>query len=128
MYDSYRTSKKESISEIKHLISKSTRIGNNTFEIIYKDGTKAIRLHYTDVVIFDTDYVILSAGNWLTHTTKSRINQYIPCGRVAQENHIWYVCGSNGKFLFYNGIKVDYNGYILSPLGKILEENESCIT
>ena len=127
MYDSYRTSKKESLEEIHHLVDSSQTIKNNTFKVYYKDGSIAIRLHWTDVITFYKDKVKLNAGSWQSHTTKSRINEHLPCGRVVQEKHIWYVCGSNGKFLFVNGIMLDYNGYILSIDGDILWEGRDII-
>ena len=46
------TTKSESIASIKHDLMKSCVVGNNTFEVVYKDGTRAIRLHKTDIITF----------------------------------------------------------------------------
>ena len=70
---------------------KSERIGNNTLRVNYPDR-EAIRLHDTDILTFQADHVKLDSGGWRTHTTKARINQYLPSGvRVTQKDFEWFV-------------------------------------
>jgi hypothetical protein len=73
-------------------VESARKVGNNTFEVVYEDGTRAIRLHRTNVVIFRPDgkFVINSDG-WLTRTTKDRINKYCRTISVWQEKGEWYV-------------------------------------
>ena len=123
MYESYQTSKKDSLEEIHHLVDSSQVIKNNTFKIYYKDGSIAIRLHYTDVVTFYQDRIKLYAGGWKSYTTKSRMNEHLPCGRVVRKDSIWYVHGNNGRFLFYDGIMLNYDGYVLSFEGHVIKED-----
>jgi len=128
MYESYQTSKKDSLEEIHHLVDSSQVIKNNTFKIYYKDGSIAIRLHYTDVVTFYPDTIKLNAGNWLTHTTKSRINEHLPIAKVIQNKNIWYIHANNGKFLFYNGVLLDYHGFVLdNATGEVIYQCKDTI-
>jgi hypothetical protein len=71
--------------------SKSKKIGNNTYRIDY-ETSEAIRLHNTDILIFEADHVTLNSGGWQTVTTKARMNQYLPAEvRISQENFEWFV-------------------------------------
>lgn len=90
-------------------VKNSKFVANNTLEIEYNDGSKAIRLHDTDVVTFKDGKVILNSGGWKTPTTKDRINRFSPV-IVSQQNHIWYVKGN----IFYDGITFDLFGNQLS--------------
>ena len=87
---SRRTTKVDSLRNVRGVKS-AKKIGNNTFEVIYKDGCKAIRLHRTDVVTFRRDgSCILNSDGWETRTTKDRMNKYAPVS-VYQVDSIWYV-------------------------------------
>ena len=69
------------------------KVGNNTYAYIQADGSVAIELHGTNVVvIYPDDSVMLNSGGWRTHTTKKRINQYSPF-KVYQKNYQWYLEG-----------------------------------
>lgn len=79
---------------------KSRIVANNTIEY-FKNGNRNIRLHDTDIISFFEDgSYILNSGGWRTHTTKERINRFVPGLRLHQEKGIWYV---NGE-VFYDGI------------------------
>ena len=114
---STRTTKAESIASIKHLLIKSRKVGNNTFEVFYKNGDRAIRLHRTDIVIWTTissglfSRVILNTNGWETVTTKARMNQYMPNGHVYQHKYKWYVSTPDGDVPYYDGMQLDYAGY-----------------
>jgi|TARA_R110002096_G_C14546497_1_gene718853 hypothetical protein len=107
------TTKVESLKSVRCEVMRSKKIGNNTFEVVYTDGSRAIRLHKTDIVTFIDGVIILDTNGWETVTTKARMNDYIPTSlaHVYQSKHIWYVTTANdGDILYYDGIKLDYNG------------------
>jgi hypothetical protein len=106
------TTKTESLKSVRCEVMRSKKIGNNTFEVVYTDGSRAIRLHKTDIVTFIDGVIILDTNGWETVTTKARINHYIPSGAyVYQRNYCWYVTTANeGDIPYYDGIKLDYNG------------------
>ena len=90
MCSSRRTTKADSLRDVRGVKS-AKKIGNNTFEVIYKDGCRAIRLHRTDVVTYRPDGAcILNSDGWQTSTTKDRMNKYGPVS-VYQVDFIWYV-------------------------------------
>ena len=75
-------------------ISKTKKIGNNTYRIDMPDGY-AIRLHDTNVLTFQGDNVILNDGSYSTVTTKARMNEYLPDQyRIIQRNFHWYIFNS----------------------------------
>jgi hypothetical protein len=80
-------------------VKNSKFVANNTLRIEYNNGTKAIRLHNTDVITETSKGFILNSDGWRTATTKERINTYSPA-RVWQNNGQWFI----GNSLFYDGI------------------------
>ena len=67
------------------------KVGNNTYAYIQADGSVAIELHGTKVVVlYPNGLVKLNSGGWRTHTTKKRINQYSPV-RIYQEKYQWFL-------------------------------------
>lgn len=107
--------KKDLLEGITKEVLKSRKIANNTLEIWYKDNSRAIRLHNTDVITFINNTIVLNSGTWRTPTTKDRINKYSGLKRlINQDRGIWYINGS----MFYDGIVLDLKGNIIS---KILE-------
>ena len=105
-----RITKEQSIESIKHDLKSSNKVGNNTFEVVYKDGTRAIRFHKTNVITFGTDRYTLNTGGWETNITKDRINKHIPYGYVYQERKEWYVNTPSGVVDYFDGIAFDYEG------------------
>jgi len=70
------TTKKESLANLTD-VAKARKIANNTFEVIYKDGRKTIRLHSTDIVeFFPNENFRLYTGGYNSQTTKRRIRDY----------------------------------------------------
>lgn len=74
--------------------------GNNT--TISQHGPNTyVTLHATDVVVFDSESVILRTGGWYTVTTKRRMNEaseHFGLGyRVIQRNHEWSVVFEDGR-------------------------------
>ena len=67
------------------------KVGNNTYAYILLDGSVAIELHGTKVVVFYPNGLIkLNSGGYHTSTTKKRINQYSPVS-VYQKNFEWFL-------------------------------------
>ena len=67
------------------------KVGNNTYAYIEYDGSVAIELHGTKVVVFSPNGMVkLNSGGYHTHTTKKRINQYSPV-KVYQKNFEWFL-------------------------------------
>ena len=96
-----KQTKTEMLEGITHLIFKSKIIANNTVEIQYQNGDRAIKLHNTDVVTFKANGdVILNSGGWKTPTTKDRINRFSPFN-IYQEDFRWYVAEN---YKWENGI------------------------
>jgi len=74
-----------------------------------------IRYHYTDVVVYTPDHMVLNTGGWETVTTKRRMNDAIS-GYIYQKNWIWYVVDrQTGEHIrFFDGIRIDYAGHVLN--------------
>jgi len=105
--------KKEILSQVEKEVVKSKFIGNNTLEIQYKDGSKAVRLHNTDVITFTAnDTIILNSGGWKTPTTKSRISANLPRGwNLYQHNYKWYLKNYDTleQITYFDKIEIDFN-------------------
>lgn len=109
------------ILDQKHGNKNSKKLANNTYLLRFEEYI-AIKLHDTEIVKLYPDYAQLYTGGWYTMTTKDRINTYALCN-VSQVNNIWYI----GDFLFYEGIKIDYTGNIISAkklAGKVEAQNK----
>jgi hypothetical protein len=83
-------------------------LGNNTALERRDNGTIAVRLHNTDVVVFHPDYrVVLNSGGFKTKTTKDRLNSYSG-HRVYVRKGVWLVdgiwCADNPPCVFHDGI------------------------
>lgn len=65
------------------------KLGNNTYLEKRGETKLAIRLHATDVLLFEPDKVTVQTGGWRTLTTKDRINSYAPC-TIYQAKGQWY--------------------------------------
>lgn len=108
-----RETKRQILSGVED-INTSKIVDNNTVEIGFKNGDRAVRLHNTNIVTFTVDgKIILTSGGWRTSTTKDRLNGYSPFN-IYQKNSIWYVETPKGTFNFYDGITFDYAGNLVS--------------
>ena len=108
----------EAVATLKGRPSK--KVGNNTHLIDAKDGTIALRYHYTFIVTFDEDGVVLDNGGWSTSTTKERIHKYLPDGwGLFQEKFVWYLfqyADRDGtKVPYENGTRITHDGVLLAP-------------
>lgn len=101
--------KKDILENVDKPVKSSRKVAKNSVEIYYEDGTRAIRLHDTDVVTFDGEKIIFNSGGWRTNTTKERMSQFSPFF-MRQEDGVWYI---NGHY-YYDGITLDHQGNLLS--------------
>lgn len=99
-------------------------IDNNTLEIFYKDGSKAIRYHHTDIITWHPNGdITLNSNGWETPSTKKRMNKYSPF-YVIQNDFIWYVYKPiqklcwNPKAPDFCGIKF-YDGITFNSKGEV---------
>jgi len=80
-------------------ISKSARVTK------YKSGKIIIKLYNTDIAIIDKDKIILNSGGYRTHTTKARINQFLPSSiSLFQKGYNWYIRQGQDVKDFFDGI------------------------
>lgn len=81
--------------------SQVKKIGNNTYRIDTEQGYK-IRLHNTDILIFENNTIKLNNGGWYSKTTKDRMNEYLTGYYIKQKDYQWYVVNT------ITGDTVDY--------------------
>ena len=114
MYCAAKT-KAEVLSKVIKPYDKTRKLkGRSTVSVNYKDGTKAIRYHDTDVVTFLVDEsVVLDSGGFRTVTTKDRINEYSPV-KLYQVKGVWYInTDVERDVVFYDGITFDKEGNLV---------------
>jgi hypothetical protein len=76
-------------------------IGTHRTTVGHSNGRTFVRYHDTDVVQFDSHWITLNHGGWLTPTTKRRMNQtalaYGLGFTVYQKDHEWFVVSPQGS-------------------------------
>lgn len=86
----------------------SKKIGNNTYMEVEGEGDDRIiylRLHSTRIIAWKPDNsIVLNSGGWRTVTTKARLNDYMPFGRLYTEKGIWYYALGNDEYKFEDGM------------------------
>lgn len=101
---------REGIESIRH-----KRIAPNTLEYIRPDGVRVIKLHRTDIIEFHPEFILLNTGGWQTITTKDRMNKFIGHNiRIYQQNSIWTVYTAQEQVIFFDGLKIDYDGHAIN--------------
>ena len=89
--------------------TKSTvKIDNNTYKIT-SSKCEAIRLHDTNILTWEHDYIILNSGGFETKTTMERINKYLPKGvYIYQKAFKWFVKDDRDNTVkdFVDGMKI----------------------
>ena len=85
-------------------MSQTQTIGRTATKIEHHGENTYVRYHNTDVVKFDSGWVMLDTGNWFTATTKLRMNQ-----------------ASNQFHLGYQVYQKDYKWYVVTPKGETME-------
>ena len=97
------TTKAKMLKDIKYTEAKL--IDNNTIRYVRPNGDVAIRLHFTDILIFPKDGgVIFNTAGHRTVTTKNRMNKWQTIGRIFQEKFIWYIVVDEIRHLYFDGI------------------------
>tara|TARA_R100001463_G_scaffold85170_1_gene140082 strand:+ start:4148 stop:4462 length:315 start_codon:yes stop_codon:yes gene_type:complete len=101
---------------------KYNTIGSHKTSVVNDNNQLLVTYHSTIVVkIVNDRYVILKSDDWLTNTTKRRMNQasneYRLNYRVFQKGWAWFVETPEGTFDYYEGIIIDkFTGRILKSL------------
>ncbi|GAG49119.1 unnamed protein product [marine sediment metagenome] len=99
-------------------MAQQNRIGRTATTVRPEDGYTCVRYHYTDVVRFNDDEIILDTGGWFTQTTKTRMNQtanqYGLGFRVYQEDGGWFVMWNDDGGSWEPGaIEYEFKGNVL---------------
>lgn len=105
---------------------KSKKLQGNTYLHKLEDEKIGLLYHETYIINYYPKYCQLYTGGWNTLTTRDRLRTYSPVN-VTTKNNILYIGGYNVTAetpLFYEGIKVGYDGRILSKVktGEALEK------
>ena len=76
----------------------SKLVDHNTVEYHCIDGTRVIRLHRIDILVFKPNGdVVLNSDGWQTVTTKERMNKFLPKDwGIYQKKNVWYL--SKGEY------------------------------
>lgn len=84
------------------------KVANNTY-LEPRNGSIAIRLHDTDIVVFHlNDLTTFDTGGWLSMLTKSRINDALPEGIVlSSDRGRWYFYATGTSIPFTDGITLN---------------------
>src|SRR4030095_13736112 len=97
-------------------VTSARKLDNNTFELQYANGNRAIRLHDTNIVLFYPDGRIkLNTGGWQTPVTKDRMNRFSPF-LITQRKGAWYIT--------VNGIEQDFFCGMILKHGEVITEQE----
>lgn len=72
----------------------SKKVANNTYLLKLQDAAGqfyiGLRLHNTVIIEFHDDRTVVNTDGWQTVTTKARLNDYLPAGRIFQKANVWY--------------------------------------
>ncbi len=102
---------------------KSKIVANNTIEFTQQDGTRIIRLHNTNILIFKPDNSItFNTDGWKTVTTRDRMNRFQNKVRIYQAKKIWYATCNQESFIYKDGMV--YRNGKLSGCGKLEVEQK----
>lgn len=84
------------------------KVANNTY-LEPRNGSIAIRLHDTDIVVFHlNDLTTFDTGGWLTMLTKMRINDSLPDGiRLDSDRGRWYFYANGTSIPYADGITLN---------------------
>jgi hypothetical protein len=82
-------------------------------------GSIALKLHNTDIMTaYPDNTVTLNTGGWRTITTKARMNDFLPFGRIYQKDSIWYLSLGNVDHVYDDGIELSETDYTVSYTGE----------
>ena len=87
------------------------RVGSVHTSVYTEDGYTRVVYHFTCVVKFNQNKIILNSGGWHTQTTKNRMNQasnqYNLGYRVYQKDFTWYVDYKGQTIEFYDHMELE---------------------
>lgn len=108
-----KQTKKEIMDGIDNI--KARVIAPNTVEYSKSDGTRVIRFHNTDILIFTVSGTItINSGGWYTLTTKARLNFFLPFDmHVTQRKGMWYLHHNGQSYIYKDGMRILKSGTVV---------------
>jgi hypothetical protein len=104
-------------------VTSARKVDNNTFELIYSNGNRAIRLHDTNIIIYYPDGTqALSTGGYRTNVTKARMNAFSN-GLIKSKNGDWMITIRGKEYEFFSGMRFNDSGDLINSPEKIEQEN-----
>ncbi len=101
---------------VENLNVQVKQLSNNTFEVTYPNGDRAIRYHHTDIITYHPNGdIVLNTNGWLTSTIKERMGYLSETGySIQQVNKIWYLVNrlTGQEWTYQDGITIHPNGEI----------------
>jgi hypothetical protein len=89
-------------------MTKTQKILGRSTKVYQNQEMTIIRYHETDIVSFNDNEIILNSGNWLTSSTKKKMNQAAHLFEldfaVYQHKSKWYVNFKDQTYDFYDGM------------------------
>ena len=83
-------------------------------------GSIALKLHNTDIMTaYPDNTVTLNTGGWRTVTTKARMNDFLPFGRIYQKDFIWYLSLGNVDHVYDDGMELSETDCTVSYTGSL---------
>jgi hypothetical protein len=72
--------------------ARGTKVDNNTWLVLYANGTIGVRVHRTDIItVTPDDTLAVDTGNWETRLTQDRLGDWLPGGwRIYTQEGTWY--------------------------------------
>jgi hypothetical protein len=73
-------------------VARGTKVDNNTWLVIYENGTIGVRVHKTDIItVTPDDTLAVDTGGWQTRLTQDRLGDWLPGGwRIYTQAGTWY--------------------------------------
>jgi hypothetical protein len=95
------------------------KVANNTY-LERRADSIALKLHNTDIITtYPDNTVTLNTGGWQTVTTKARMNEFLPFGRIYQKDFIWYLSLGNVDHVYDDGMKLSETDCTVSYTGSL---------
>ena len=110
-------SKRAMLEALGRDVASSKLAGRNTLDYTDAAGVRRIRLHKTDILtIWPNGAFEIATGGWNTHTTRDRLNQFLPKGwgvyTSRGEIHLSNRAAGAGPWRFRETIKVSAKGVV----------------
>jgi hypothetical protein len=110
-------SKRALLESVTVDVKASKLAGRNTLDYTDASGVRRIRLHKTDILTIKPDGgFTIDTGGWNTHTTRDRLNEFLPKGwrvhTLRGEIHLSNHAPGTGPWRFRDSITVNAKGAV----------------